>query len=256
VAELRFNTAHNPEAFICLQEVLHEQLLDIDSGLNVDEEWKHVGVGRDDGATYGEYSPIFYRPSIWKLQAFKTIWLSPTPDKPSKGWDAASIRILTIAKFRHQVSKAEIIVMNTHLDDQGKASRLESAKIISREVDFRSRQQGRPSIPVVLAGDFNSDPTMEAYIYLKENSTVTDVQTLVSAIDRYGHHNTASGFSADASRARIDYLFIKQHDRNSTGEISLDNRWEVLNYAVLENKYDDDVYSSDHRAVVADLLLH
>ena len=54
INELSFHTAH-AESFICLQEVLHQQLLDILSGLNsgLDSEkkvWDYVGVGRDDGA--------------------------------------------------------------------------------------------------------------------------------------------------------------------------------------------------------------
>ena len=59
INELSFNTAHCAESFICLQEVLHQQLLDIISGLNSKKKaWAFVGVGRDDGLQAGEYSPI------------------------------------------------------------------------------------------------------------------------------------------------------------------------------------------------------
>lgn len=52
---LLFNTAHCAESFICLQEVLHRQLVDILSGLNNKQKsWDYVGVGRDDGKTAGE----------------------------------------------------------------------------------------------------------------------------------------------------------------------------------------------------------
>lgn len=57
--ELSFNTAHCAESFICLQEVLHKQLVDILSGLNSKKEaWVSVGVCRDDGHEAGEASPI------------------------------------------------------------------------------------------------------------------------------------------------------------------------------------------------------
>ena len=102
--ELRFNT-RNQDTFICLQEVLHNQLVDVLSGLNqesssssrsmpTNQQWDYIGVGRDDGHEAGEYSAIFYKPSIWQLKHWKSVWLSETPDKPSKSWDAASIRIL------------------------------------------------------------------------------------------------------------------------------------------------------------------
>ena len=59
VNELSFNTAHCAESFICLQEVLHHQLLDIIAALNSKRKaWAFVGVGRDDGLEAGEYSPI------------------------------------------------------------------------------------------------------------------------------------------------------------------------------------------------------
>jgi hypothetical protein len=68
-SELIFNSITEPATFICLQEVLHIQLMDILSPLNQSAgfggEWAYVGVGRDDGKEAGEYSPIFYRPSIW-----------------------------------------------------------------------------------------------------------------------------------------------------------------------------------------------
>ena len=59
INELYFNTTHCAESFICLQEVLHQQLVDILGGLNSrTKAWTFVGVGRDDGVESGEYSPI------------------------------------------------------------------------------------------------------------------------------------------------------------------------------------------------------
>lgn len=82
-SELNFETAGRPEALLCFQEVLHTQLLDLESDLG--EEWTRVGVGRDDGVNAGEFSPIFYRGSVWELEQNRTYWLSETPDVPSKG---------------------------------------------------------------------------------------------------------------------------------------------------------------------------
>lgn len=59
INELSFNAAHCAESFICLQEVLHQQLVDILAGLNSRRKiWAYMGVGRDDGLEAGEYSPI------------------------------------------------------------------------------------------------------------------------------------------------------------------------------------------------------
>ncbi|MCJ1438905.1 hypothetical protein MMC27_008295 [Xylographa pallens] len=255
VNELMFHTLNSPEAFICLQEVLHEQLLDISSLLNGnDGEWQYIGVGRDDGKQAGEYSPIFYRPAVWKLQDFKTIWLSETPGKPSKSWDAASTRILTVGKFQHQQTTMEIIAMNTHLDDQGSKSRLEAAKIIAVQVHDMSHQIGRADIAAFLAGDFNSETNMEAYRYLADHSPMLDVHDLVPSQLRYGHTDTFTGFGHEVlPPTRIDFVFVKMSLESQQTDIQ--DPWSVKSYGVLENRFDDGVFNSDHRAVVTDLEL-
>jgi endonuclease/exonuclease/phosphatase family metal-dependent hydrolase len=45
--------------------------------------------------------------------------LSETPNVPSKGWDASSIRIVTEGRFEHRKTGQEITIMSTHFDDQG-----------------------------------------------------------------------------------------------------------------------------------------
>jgi hypothetical protein len=72
-----------------MQEVLHNQLLDLQALLG--STYSHVGVGRDDGKSAGEHSPIFYDNTKFDKVDWKTIWLSKTPDVPgSKDWDAVS----------------------------------------------------------------------------------------------------------------------------------------------------------------------
>lgn len=264
--ELFFNTAHCPESFICLQEVLHDQLIDIKEALNeAHDDWSYVGVGRDDGKEAGEYSPIFYRSNIWDLQNFRTFWLSKTPDRPSKSWDAASIRILTEASFVHRQTKYQIVSMNTHLDDQGSKSRFEAANFICERIRLiASDGPQRGSLPIFVAGDFNSEPGQEAYQRMTdEDSLIMDLASLVPPVKRYGETDTFTGFTPDTKPTRIDFLFIKVKDsankRNSLSgneTESLSKCWHVDGYAVLPNHFGNNgVYSSDHRAVVGDLRI-
>ncbi|MCJ1340858.1 hypothetical protein MMC09_006154 [Bachmanniomyces sp. S44760] len=245
-----------------MQEVLHAQLNNIVEGLNAkDQEWDFIGVGRDDGATAGEYSPIFYRPGVWELLKFKTVWLSKTPDKPSKSWDAACIRILTVGLFKHRVSKQRVLAFNTHLDDRGSWSRLEAVRIICHQAVIESTgdKQDPYPIPTFLAGDLNSKPNDEAYAEITTRSAFHDTRLLLEQADRYGHQNTYTGFGfQNEPPSRIDFIFvdidIDESQRNSH-EYTEAPRWRVMNHAVLESRFDDGVYCSDHRAVVADLLL-
>ncbi|KAL9006236.1 MAG: hypothetical protein Q9188_001008 [Gyalolechia gomerana] len=244
INELRFITAHCGESFICLQEVLHHQLTDILAGLNCEEkgEWDFVGVGRDDGRSAGEFSPILFRPSVWDLVTWENLWLSPTPELPSRGWDAACNRILTIGIFRHHHSKKNLVAMNTHLDHRGPNSRLEAANIILDQIGEKGKQG---QLPVFLAGDFNSQSDDGAYVKLtNKDSPMEDLYTLSHSKKGYGHYYTFTGFGND-ERTRIDFLFTNKKA----------HPWLVQNYAVLENKFDDGVYASDHRTVSADVMM-
>lgn len=266
IAELCFNTHHCAESFICLQEVLHEQLLDILSGLNRGKRlWSYIGVGRSDGHEAGEYSPILFQPDIWSINAFETLWLSETPERPSKGWDAASIRILTIGIFQHRQSKKKVVAMNTHLDDQGHKSRYEACRLILGRIDHITEGEadylGAPPA-IFLAGDFNSEPSEAAYrLITSAQSPMSDIHSLVPPQARYGDLNTFTGFGHESlPPQRIDFLFINHPKPDSNPKnvfiYSYDSPWGVDGYSVLPNQFEDGIYCSDHRAVVGDLSVH
>jgi endonuclease/exonuclease/phosphatase family metal-dependent hydrolase len=205
-----------------------------------DSEWAYIGVGRDDGKKAGEYSPIFYRPSVWHLKRWETRWLSETPSVPSKGWDASNIRIVTVGDFVHFETKQHITVLNTHLDDQGSRSREESAKIILSLTNVNNASA------ILLAGDFNSPPDGGAYkIMTSSESIMQDIALRVPQEKRYGNEMTFTSFGhVDNKPSRIDFIFSRKGDKLT-----------YRSYGVLANRFDDGVYLSDHRACVADLLL-
>ncbi len=75
--QLRFITTGHGAAFVCLQELLHQQVLDVRDALSRGsgsdgggqygdggDEWAYIGRGRDDGMHAGEYSPVVYRPRV------------------------------------------------------------------------------------------------------------------------------------------------------------------------------------------------
>ncbi|KXG52704.1 Endonuclease/exonuclease/phosphatase [Penicillium griseofulvum] len=246
--EFEYETRHCGETFVCLQEVLHNQLGDILAGLNQDTEpeapeWKYIGVGRDDGHEAGEYSPIIYRPSVWELLHWETVWLSKTPETPSKSWDAASIRIVTIGVFTHRVTRNTVLAMNTHLDDQGSQSRFEAARIILGKISEYSQNKYAKLISgIFLTGDFNSEENQEAYQELTKS--LLDAYKEIESSRRYGNHITWTGFGyEDDPASRIDYVLV------------VPGTLTVIGYAVLGNRFDDGVLCSDHRAVIVDLSL-
>lgn len=242
--QIRFNTAGR-SAFISFQEALTNQVDDIQEELG--PTWSHIGVGRDDGKAAGEFSPVFYQVETWKCERSQTYWLSPTPEEPSTGWDAVLPRIVTMGQFKHRQNGARVVVLSTHFDHIGVTAREESAKLILRLADswageFSKYGKGRP--PVFLGGDFNSTPEDKAYQTMTApGSGMTDISTLIPEERRYGNTLTYTSFDEpDEEPSRIDFLFVKD-----TTDI------KFLTYGVLANRFDDGVFISDHRAVMADM---
>lgn len=225
---IRFHTQAGPSV-VCLQEVLRNQLEDILGDLNLKNknEWDYYGVGRTDGKYKGEYAPILFRNDDWTAIEKKTYWLSPTPDKPSKGWDAALERIVTTVILELKLSGQRVKVLNTHFDHKGVTARRELAKLLM------SKMEDGPEIPF-LCGDFNTEPTDEPYHLL------TDGGFKDSRIQGkgYGYNSTFSDFTRDhEANTIIDYIWSGN-----------DSHWQT--YGVVPNYFD--FYMSDHRPVIAD----
>ncbi|KAK3370121.1 Endonuclease/exonuclease/phosphatase [Podospora didyma] len=238
-AQLSFLTAGLSSVFVCLQEVLYSQLIDIEAHLG--PSWKHIGRGREDGDKNGEFSPIFFRADFWDCEREQTFWLSPTPEIPSRGWDAALKRIVTVGSFRHKNTGAVVTVMSTHLDHRGETAREESARLLLRI----AKNWTEDSSLVFLGGDFNSTPNGSAYKALTlQGSGMKDVSELVPDGLRYGNQEiTYTTFGEPNEKPkRIDFLFAQRP-----------LRLKCLSFGILENRFDDNVYLSDHRPVVADL---
>ncbi|KAK9464928.1 Endonuclease/exonuclease/phosphatase [Lipomyces arxii] len=230
-SSIEFNT-FNQTAIVCLQEVLHNQLLDLLELLGKD--WTYCGVGRNDGGSKGEYAPILYRKHQFTVEMNRTFWLSETPDFPSRGWDAASIRIVNAALFSHNTSGRVLYMLNTHLDDQGVKARVKGAELIK---DIIMSLQNHDAL--ILCGDMNSEHDEEAYSVFAE--FLKDSSKQVISKSRYGNSSTFTGFKNN-DKKEIDYIFV--HDGV-----------QVSSYGVLGNRFDDDVFSSDHRPVVANLVI-
>jgi endonuclease/exonuclease/phosphatase family metal-dependent hydrolase len=185
--------------FIGMQEVLHKQLVALTSQMR---DYSYVGVGREDGKTIGEYSPILYRKDKFTVVDSGTFWLSETPNQISVGWDAALERICTYARFRQPQSNLEFWVFNTHFDHVGTLARAKAAQLILDQIKTLNKSK----LPVVLTGDFNLTPDQTPIKILQ--SELEDVQQNLS--DNAPNYGTFNGFDVENSgKRRIDYVFQK-----------------------------------------------
>jgi len=229
---------------IGLQEVLHQQLLDIKKGLGPD--FAHLGTGRDDGKQAGEYVPLLYQPSVLKLVSSTQKWLSPTPDVPSFWPGAGSRRYVIVGVFDIIKTGRRIIVANTHLDNASQTARVEGIKVALKTIRDVRAQFGT-DLPVLMTGDFNSVPgTGDAYGTTVSDGLLSDLRTVAKPEQRFGPEGTFSGFEPGKEpNNRIDFIWLGP---NATAD------WQVSRYEVLGNVVGG-VYISDHRAVQGDVTL-
>lgn len=222
---------HQAEIF-GLQEALIDQIKDIEAQM---PKFKYVGVGRDDGKQAGEFSPIFYDTDKFKPIRNGGFWLSETPDKPSKGWDAAFNRVCTWIVLKENKSGDKFMVFCTHFDHMGLKAKTESAKLIIKKI----KELNTEKLPVILMGDFNSTPETDAYITM--TSALKDSRA-ISKKPPYGPVGTFNSFNWNAPmKERIDYFFVN-------------DKVEVKRYAVLTDSKDQR-FPSDHQPVLVVLEL-
>lgn len=221
--------------FLGTQEALYHQLNYLDQQLS---NYSWIGEGRKDGKKAGEFSALLYNTDKATLVAKSdsTIWLSKTPSKPSKSWDAALPRILTWGQFKLKENGKTLFVFNTHFDHIGEKARAESAQIILQTIRTIAGKA-----PVVLTGDFNVTEGSKPYKILT-SSFLGDTYYTSSTPD-FGPDFTYNGFSvADTSdRKRIDYIFANPGV-------------DVRDHATISS-FKNDYYPSDHLPVITDITI-
>lgn len=192
-------------------------------------QYEFVGKPRTNDEN-GEFTAIFYKKDKFEIIEQNTFWLSETPAKISKGWDADYERIATYVLFKDKKSKKQIWVMNTHFDHIGKEARKNSALMILEKV---KELKAKKDVPILITGDFNSIPTDEPIqILIKE---LKDTHK-ISKSKPYGPTYTFTGFKFPKDEdLLLDYIFINKN-----------SKVEIKNHAVIDDFYGDGKYPSDH----------
>ena len=192
------------------------------------------GVGRDDGKKAGEFVAIYYNPDRFIKRLSGHFWLSETPDIPSKGWDAAIVRLCTWVRLYDKIRKQEFYVFNTHYDHVGVLARVKSSELIQKQIPLIAG-----NLPVILTGDLNVTPQTESVATLK---TFLNDAREVSQEPPYGPEGSFNGFKFNAAlKDRIDYIFTSKH-------------FKVLKYGILSDSKEQR-YPSDHLPVFSRVLI-
>jgi endonuclease/exonuclease/phosphatase family metal-dependent hydrolase len=223
---------HQPD-LIGVQEALYHQLEDVVKAL---PHLAYVGVGRDDSKTKGEYSAILYDKNKYEVLRTETFWLSENPEEvASKNWDAAITRIVTWAEMKDKMSNKTFFWFNTHFDHVGKEARIQSAKLIRKQIENIAGKS-----PILLTGDFNCEPDDAPYQVIIEKGKVNLFDTSTG----FKRDCTCCGFEVkkyEESCVRIDFIFRSKH-------------FKVIDH-ITPTDNDGMYYPSDHLPVMATLKL-
>ncbi|MDC8637226.1 endonuclease/exonuclease/phosphatase family protein [Xanthomonas hortorum] len=163
--------------------------------------YRWFGKGRRaDGSD--EHMGVFYDSRVLTVVESGDFWLSETPEIPgSNSWNTDLPRMATWALFERRSDKRRFYLFNTHFAhrDQDEAAREHSARVIL------SRIATLPAdIPVVVTGDFNSDPDNGTYRTL--TAVLGDARA--HATKRQGPEKTFQDFTTHPTR-RIDWILFR-----------------------------------------------
>lgn len=178
-----------------------------------------------------EHMGVFYDSAALKVVESGNFWLSDTPEVAgSITWGNLMPRMVTWAKFERQADGRQFYLYNTHLPyrDEDEPRRVLGAALISKRLAALPKD-----IPVVVTGDFNSEPGSTTYAEFTRS--LGDARKLARNVD--GPRLTFQNFS-DTPTSEIDWILVRG--------------FGVNHFSTLDQK-PGGVVPSDHYPVMAEL---
>lgn len=180
------------------QELVKEQADYLASQL---PDYRWFGEGRRGGDD-DEHMGVFYDSKAVALEQSGNFWLSDTPDVAgSISWGNLFPRMVTWGLFRRMEDGRRFYLFNTHLPyrDEDEPSRVRGAQAIIAHLKTLPAD-----IPVVVTGDFNSEPGGPTYTAL--TAALKDARTQVAA--PRGPKNTFHDFTGKAT-TELDWVLVR-----------------------------------------------
>lgn len=163
--------------------------------------YRWFGEGRR-GGDGDEHMGIFYDGAVVALEQSGNFWLSDTPAVAgSISWGHPYPRMVTWGLFKRLDDGRQFYLLNTHLPyrEEDESARVRGAKaIIAHIASLPAR------VPVVLTGDFNSEPGSETYNAF--TTALRDARTQVQTPQ--GPKPTFHDFTGQATR-ELDWVLVR-----------------------------------------------
>ena len=173
---------------------------------------------------------IFFQ-NRWSRKIDEHLFLSPTPEIPSKFRDSRWPRQCTIGMFTD--NQRRLICVNTHFDFADNVQRDSAVLIMERLSRLPS------NIPAILLGDFNATPGDNCYgIFTGSNNVATLKGPWFKNAAPQPFPGTFHGFSGRTDGEHLDWILHRGHIAPVT-------------YEVVVSKFEG-IYPSDHFPVYAE----
>ncbi len=197
-----------------------------------------------------DVAAIFWRADRFEDLAHGTIFLGSDPAARVPDWGAEDPLDATWAHLRCRDDGQELILLNTHFDDESERSRVESARLVVSLLERLRTERG--NLPVIMTGDFNCNPWSETYqIFLGAG--------FVDSYRAAGHgdsvaSSTFHGFHGEGYFAlewgsdvfwRVDWILTRDGAAHRVQTVS----------CTIVHDAEPPIYPSDHWPVVTEVLL-
>lgn len=209
------------------QELVKEQA-DYLAAQLPDYQWFGEGRRGGDG---DEHMGVFYDSKALALEQSGNFWLSDTPDVPgSISWGNLFPRMVTWGLFRRVTDGRRFYLFNTHLPyrEEDEPQRVRGAQAIVAHLKTLS-----PDVPVVVTGDFNSEPGGPTYAAF--TTALQDARTQVAA--PRGPKKTFHDFTGKAT-TELDWVLVRG--------------FKARSFATLDGRVDG-ILPSDHFPLLVEL---
>lgn len=182
---------------------------------------------------------ILYRSERFEVVESGFYWLAETPDEPwSAGWAETNLpRLVAWAHLRQIEDGRDLYFATTHFDNNPPNQDMSAPLFVERSRVWAEE------MPVILTGDFNSQPTDPAYATLVAEAGDRTLRNTFELSESWAvDHNQPVEPAWDPIH-RIDHIFV-------AGSAP----WQVPTWVVDLHVYGpDDTYPSDHFAMMAEI---
>ena len=183
------------------------------------------------------------------MSALTKIWLSEQPlQSHTPAWDASGYeRFIICAQFFDKITHHSFWFFTTHFDHQGRVARMKSADLLLKTVRSRAGK-------AIITGDFNcfaQQGGAELYQQLASQPSIMK-NAYEIASQTAGAKGSWIGWDYDPyhekhGTVQYDYIFTKQ--------IASVAYHAILDDTVWDPEYKKNLYPSDHRPIMSDLIL-